>query len=315
MDHPVSLGRRGLKLSGLIAGPVRAGRAPLALLTLALLAALAGCLGWLASGGSWLVVQSPSMGTAAPVGTLLWVAPTEFGELRAGQLISFHPPTEPGVTYTHRIVQVNDDATVSTRGDLNGTLDPWRLRSGDVTGAVRARWWYAGWLVRALPALVPGGLLLWLVCRRLCAARWRLPVAIAGTGLLVSLALQLTRPLVRAQLISIGQVPGGARARFVDVGILPIRLTGNDGTHTTIGQGKLAELLISRPGAGGRFTARVSAEVGWPWLLIAILVGFAPALYGLLVGLPAGDLSCSARARGRAETYTSGPSHTGPSQT
>ncbi len=53
---------------------------------------------WFATGGRWLIVETPSMGRSAPVGTLLWVEPVH--DLHVGDVISFHPPGEPKITYT-----------------------------------------------------------------------------------------------------------------------------------------------------------------------------------------------------------------------
>jgi hypothetical protein len=56
------------------------------------------CVVWRAEGGRWERVESPSMGTVAPVGTLLWVKPADFAALRPGDFISFRPPGTRGVT-------------------------------------------------------------------------------------------------------------------------------------------------------------------------------------------------------------------------
>src|SRR5262245_18950348 len=47
---------------------------------------------WWATGGTWEIVSTPSMGRAAPVGTLLWVKPTEIDDIRVGDVVTFHTP-------------------------------------------------------------------------------------------------------------------------------------------------------------------------------------------------------------------------------
>ena len=56
------------------------------------MAALLFGVGWLVSGGRWMIVETPSMGTQAPVGSLLWVSHAEISTLQAGDFITFRPP-------------------------------------------------------------------------------------------------------------------------------------------------------------------------------------------------------------------------------
>src|SRR6201999_6147 len=101
--------------------------------------------GWWLDGGRWVRVETPSMGRVAPVGTLLWIKPVPFHELRVGDLITFHPPGE-AQTYSHRVYRVNADHTITTKGVIPGP-DPWRLTARDIVGRVEMRWWGAGWIV------------------------------------------------------------------------------------------------------------------------------------------------------------------------
>ena len=74
-----------------------------------------------------MMVTSPSMGAAAPVGTLLLTRPVTAGQVRVGDIIAFHPAIEPRVSFTHRVVEVDPAGGLHTRGDLNGATDPWTL--------------------------------------------------------------------------------------------------------------------------------------------------------------------------------------------
>jgi len=67
-----------------------------------------------------MMVTTPSMGPAAPVGTLILTRPVRIGDTRVGDIIAFHPPTEPRETFTHRVVTVDPDGGLRTRGDING---------------------------------------------------------------------------------------------------------------------------------------------------------------------------------------------------
>ncbi|WP_367379197.1 S26 family signal peptidase [Subtercola boreus] len=95
------------------------------LLAVLLLAALV----FFITGGRWFVVQTPSMGETAPVGTLILTTPTN-GQVAVGDIITFRPPTSPGEVYTHGIIAISADGAISTRGDINGATDPWQLRAG-----------------------------------------------------------------------------------------------------------------------------------------------------------------------------------------
>ena len=55
------------------------------------------------------------------------------GEYREGEPITF---THSGAVITHRLVSINPDGTLVTKGDANATPDPWVVRSGEVIGGV-----------------------------------------------------------------------------------------------------------------------------------------------------------------------------------
>jgi hypothetical protein len=245
---------------------------------------------WFSTGGRAYTVETPSMGTTAPVGTLLWVRPIDGQGLHVGEFISFHPPTEPQATFSHRIVAIDPDGAIATKGDLNGAIDPWQLRSSDVIGTVTMRWWDVGWLLKAAPVLVIGGFVLWLLLTYFTVARWRLPAAIAGSSLLVAFALHVVRPLVRAQLLSFTALAdhSGARAEFVSTGILPLRISGTGTTPMSIRAGQLRSVLVTQHDSKGIYSVHLGVHLS-PWLWLAIVVtGLAPAIWISAVGLPAG---------------------------
>lgn len=241
---------------------------------------------WFATGGRWLIVETPSMGRSAPVGTLLWVEPVH--DLHVGDVISFHPPGEPKITYSHRIHAIAADGTISTKGDGNPAVDLWKLHRSDVTGVVAARWWAVGWLIHAAPLLVVGGLLLTVLVRRFTAVRWRLPAATIGVAVLASVSVWVYRPLVRAQLVVFQQLGGGhdaARATYVSTGLLPVRLSAAGSSPIVLHNGQFGSVVARTVDAHGRFRADVVPSISW--LLWAVLIGvcFLPALWSAMVGL------------------------------
>jgi signal peptidase I len=263
----------------------RRGQVGLAVGSTLVLLAIGWAAAWRIRGGEWLVVASPSMGTAAPVGTLLWVEPVSVDELRTGQLVTFHPPASPHQTITHRVVR-SSGGIVTTKGDINASNDPWRLAEGDLVGRVEGRWWQVGWLIRAMPLLAVGGLLLGVLLRWCTAPRWRVPLLLMGTAALLSLSIYVLKPLVRADAVSIRSVPQGGQATFVSTGLLPIRVEAEDGAHVDLLAGEVGTVTATTPTRTGRYEVHVGPHVPlWWWIAGAVLV-MTPALWTLVVGLP-----------------------------
>jgi signal peptidase I len=256
---------------------------------------------WALSGGRWYIVETPSMGTAAPVGTLLWVAPTPFESIHVGEIITFHPPISPGETYSHRVVAINTDGTLSTKGDINGAVDPWRLQASNVIGRVAMRWWDIGWLVRAAPLLIGGGLILGLLVTRFTTARWKPPAVIAGSAVVVALAIYIYRPLVRAALISFAPESRGGRATYVSTGLLPTRLSAPHGGHVDLIDGRVGSILSTHANRHGRFQVTFGPHLPWWWWAVLVGVCFLPPLWTVTVGRPPdGESTTTALTAGAA---------------
>lgn len=89
------------------------------------------------------VVVTGSMAPAIRPGDVVLTAPVDPVEVRAGQVVSFEDPDEPGRTVVHRVQTVAADGTVVTKGDANPTPDTSRL-SGDDVELARIRVPYVG---------------------------------------------------------------------------------------------------------------------------------------------------------------------------
>ena len=76
------------------------------------------------------VIHTGSMSPTIPSRSAVLV---HRGHYRLGQAITFHVN---GVTVTHRLVAFNADGTVDTKGDANGTRDPWRIPRASIVGGV-----------------------------------------------------------------------------------------------------------------------------------------------------------------------------------
>lgn len=76
------------------------------------------------------VVQTGSMSPMVPPASLVIV---ETGKYQVGQVITFHKQDE---LVTHRLVKVNADGTLTTKGDANASADPSTTSAADVIGGV-----------------------------------------------------------------------------------------------------------------------------------------------------------------------------------
>lgn len=270
------------------------------LMTAILFGFIAFCLLWRLEGGRWERVESPSMGTVAPVGSLLWVKPVPYDELRPGDFISFHPPGRAGTTYSHRVLTRGAaDGTLTTKGAISPP-DRWRLTSSDVVGRVVMTWRGIGWLVQAAPVLLIGFGLVLLV-RSLVRGDRRLPVTLVLGAGVVSVALTAYRPLVNAEQLAFRpDGHGGATATYVGTGVLPVRLSAAGGGSVVLHDGEVGSVRAVAPDEDRRLTVELSPVVP-PWLWVA-LVGacFLPA-----AASSAGDLRRRKRGGerdGRPET-------------
>lgn len=245
------------------------------LLVLGLLGALLYAGYWSLQGGRWFVVQTPSMGTAAPVGTLVWVEPVRYTDIHVGDVITFRPHHSP-VEYTHRVHSIDPAGALHTKGDANGSPDPWTLTAPNVVGRVTARWWGVGWLVRAAPILFGGGLLLVGLTTRLVPRRNRQPILVMGVATLVSVSVWLYRPLTGAAQISMLPTGGGLSATYVSTGILPLRLQATGGSHVDLRSGQTGSVVTGHA-SDGRLSVTLHPLTHWWWWLVLGAVCFAPA--------------------------------------
>jgi len=238
---------------------------------------------WRLQGGRVLIVTSPSMGTVAPVGTLLWTTSTSVEDLHVGDVITFRPPANFGThIYTHRIIDIRAGGAITTKGDINAAADPWVLHSRDVLGVVAMRWWVMGWLVKGLPILIIGAILLGVLLTRFTHRDWRVPLATCGSAFLIALTIFVLKPLTRAEQVSFVPHATEAQATYVATGILPMRISEAGGRHTDLRPGELGSVVTSTNHAG-RFSVHLALWMSpWWWALLALW--FIPPLWYLTRG-------------------------------
>ncbi|MHC1560026.1 LamG-like jellyroll fold domain-containing protein [Actinomycetospora sp. C-140] len=257
-------------------------RVPGVLVAVAILAVFGAALTWHPTGGRWQIISTPSMGTAAPVGSVVLTRPAVKGT--AGDVVTFRPP-EGGHSVTHRVVAVDPDPAgpgLRTKGDINGAADPWVLHAPDLTGTVVAVAPGLGWLVRALPALIAGVVLLWWATRRWLPWRWAVPTRVLGLSILLGATSLVLRPFVGTTTLATVAEADRTNITLVSTGLLPTRVTADTGGELDLVSGQVGLLTTPRsPEAQGNV---LTSGVHMPWWLWIVMTGcwLLPMVYGLV---------------------------------
>ena len=238
-------------------------------------------------GGRWLTVLTPSMGTAAPVGTLVLVRPTTVAQLHVGDIIAFHPPTEPQHTFTHRIIRI-DGGQIATRGDINGAADPWTVTDRDLVGKVFFRGWGLGWLVRCLPIILLGLVITWSLTRW-APVTVRRPALLLATSLLILLSTSLFKPFVGTEQLTATTENGLTHVSMVSTGILPIRVYAKAGHAAPLDlrSGQAGVVTLTQPPPNGHYELAAGLHMPTSWWAVVIAVWLTPMLVGMARRAPA----------------------------
>lgn len=257
--------------------------------------------------GDVLVMQTPSMGTTAPAGSLVLTRPIDGAPLRRGMIVAFHVPAT-GQVYMHRVAQLLPGGRFRTRGDLNISDDGWELGRSSIVGVPVAIVPDLGWLVMGLPwalAVLAVGAIISFALPRFLRPAMR-SVTVGGA---VALPLYVIRPFVRVAVASAGRVAAVARAparavtasvghhggvtlaasshsganflaRLVNGGVLPLRVSMR-GTHTVIAPGHAGIIAahLARH-ATSMLQAHPILPI-WAWVALVALV-VSPLPVGLL---------------------------------
>lgn len=238
------------------------------------------------TGWRWFVVESPSMGRTAPVGTLVVTTPVSASAVHVGDVITFHPPTSPDETYTHRVRDITPAGKLITRGDINGATDPWQLSGHDLVGKVAAILPGWGWLIRSLPFLFVGGLLVWALTGWFATARWRAPLRVIGVSLVFAVTAAIVRPFVGVMVLATQSTHRGANATLVSTGLLPTHVQAIGGTGVDLVSGQVGSVHVPRLADDGYYHLAATPTFSLlGWIIVGIVCA-APLLWCLIVGLP-----------------------------
>ncbi len=251
-------------------------------LGLVIAAATAGVVG--ATGARLFVIESPSMGETAPVGTLVVGLPVPSGTaVHTGEIVTYRPPDSTGATYTHRIVAVVPGG-YRTRGDINGADDPWVVRASMIETRAVALVPALGWLFRIAPLLACGSAVIWVVSQVLRDPLRRFSFQTIGVSAVLAAAIFIYRPFVGYVLLTARSAGHGLQATVVSTGLLPIRVHATGGGSVHLVTGAVGHLLLPRD-THGHVGLQVDPDlglVGWSLLIALCLL---PTLYTLLIGV------------------------------
>ena len=121
---------------------------------------MAWLLAWAAAASLWqgsapVLVASGSMGPSVRAGDLVVLEPYHSQEIGPGTVIRFEDPDGRG-SLLHRVVEVDEDGTIRTKGDANAVVDSSAVDAGRITGVgqvlvpragLPVLWWRNGDLV------------------------------------------------------------------------------------------------------------------------------------------------------------------------
>jgi signal peptidase I len=232
----------------------------------------------------WFMVETPSMGAVAPRGSLVVTAPVAAANIHVGQIISFHPPTDPTQIYTHRVFAITSNG-INTKGDINGAVDGWELQPGDVIGKAILILPAVGWLLKVLPLISGGLLLVWAMSLLVSNLHARKTLRLFGASMVFTYAITVVRPFANYQVIdALPSELGHNRVDYtvVNTGLLPMGFTSHDGGHIVLADGQVGVVHASVD-ASSNFVDLGAHLALQPWQLLAFgLVGSIPLIISIL---------------------------------
>lgn len=280
LEAPPARGRRGSAL-------------PVAVVIALLAVAIATVLG--ATGTRLFVVETPSMAEAAPVGTLVVTEPRSHYDV--GDVVTY---THDDRTITHRIVETDGDV-FRTRGDLNGSADPWDVRPDQIIGAATLIAPGLGFVLKAAPWLLLGAALVETLARARSGRRaWAWSVRLTGWAVVITALTFWLRPWFNMVLLDFRAADSGdgALMHVVNTGILPLLVD-----TTRLISGEQATVLSTHRIASGAYSLTPVPDPDLPARILLVLLCLLPFFASLLICesdvVPAGGVRVRADRRAR----------------
>jgi hypothetical protein len=209
---------------------------------------------------------------AVCVGSLVFDRPLT-GQVRPGELITFHPPGVDSETYTHQVVRVLASGAIQTKGLGNPAPDPWLITERDIVGVGVFSLWGGGWILKALPfALMV--IACWIFGRPLVRNQLKPAWDTASMTVLVVLPALMLRPLVRAVVTATTvdkRHAGWQTLTLVNTGLLPASFSAKGGARALVDPGRKATLSGAAIHGHAVVTESVMLPL-WGWLLVGLVV-------------------------------------------
>ena len=220
-------------------------------------------------------IMTPSMGQTAPVGSL--VVTHSYPAYHQGEIITF--VRERKMT-THRVVDITSSGSYVTKGDLNSVVDPWTVGPSEVVG--RAVWISPGlgWLLRGLPYLIIGFIVVYLFSLlKIIPETWRWSVRFCGYAIVFSLVGFWLRPWINFDVLGFQPADGGGMLlRIVNTGLFPI-----DADGTRLLSGQAATVHLTEQNWHGLYSLVPHAWLGIRGLIVVMLFCLMPTILALLI--------------------------------
>lgn len=219
-------------------------------------------------------VKTPSMGTVAPVGTMVVTHPES--SYAIGDVVTY---VRNGRSYTHRIVNQTAQGFI-TQGDINSSPDALPVPAYEIVGKVVFYGKCLGFLVQGLPAIFIGWTLVYAITLlpRVRSA-WRWHIRLVGWSLVVSIVALFLRPWVNLDML--GYVPaeaGGVNMHLVNTGIFPVSVLGK---VISSGQDVVVNQAVLDP--NGHYTVIPQLALNLPWFLLLLLICLTPMIGSLFI--------------------------------
>ena len=101
------------------------------------------------------LIHTGSMGQTITPGSVVLVREHQY---HVGQIVTF---VADGSIVTHRLMAINSNGIITTKGDANSTVDPWDIPRSKIIGGVVYTIPVIGYFLKAIESL-PG--LIWFLC-------------------------------------------------------------------------------------------------------------------------------------------------------
>ncbi len=228
------------------------------------------------TGLRFFIVETPSMGTTAPVGSLVVVQPRASYEI--GDIASYRHATR---VYTHRIVDETDQGFIF-KGDINEATDALPVKQTEIIGDVVFIGKYLGFVIEALPMLLVGCAIVYgLTLIPRVPVSWRWQIRLIGWSLVANFVSLWFRPWVNMVMMGYVAQNDGVGMHLVNTGIFPVRVLG-----TVLQSGQDAVLTQTVVDASGTYLVIPELALNTGWFLLMLLICLSPVLAALLIRTP-----------------------------